>query len=393
MDAKELFLQQTTALLVRLKAAREAVETLDSKEGSREEASALFSNWTQGSIEELRRLRRSVAGGGLSKEEWASVEKEARSISRSCDEILPYLLSERLRMEQADDGVLDLGDGLLREVGTAVGSGWDRFVVFDAKAHFRSDSRVIRIPFPQRGVWELPVALHEFGHFVERGWQDAFRNQPSEQLQRKHREPLRTAPADGEADLASAAIDRHLQEYFADGFATYVGGPAFPWVCVVLDFHPTSLSVDVDGSTHPSYAKRVLLMHEILKRIGEGDHDAMRMATSLHDTWMSGLRSVGIAQPVTDEAQAALEDLADSMIEIFETNRIQAARFRSWHRTVAISKALALDAPPFEPQDGDSIVDVLAAAWWRRLCEPDEPLNDQGAVAACFGILAMREKA
>jgi hypothetical protein len=128
---------------------------------------------------------------------------------------------------------------------------------------------IIRIRYPLSAVWDIPIAVHEFGHFISRRIQQKradgstflpFEVQKAAVLEQKQAErPDAAQPAAANAQSpAQRAIDWpiYMDELFADILATYAIGPAFAFSAVMLRFDPLTSTVHEDGK-HPPYADRV----------------------------------------------------------------------------------------------------------------------------------------
>jgi hypothetical protein len=151
---------------------------------------------------------------------------------------------------------------------------------------------VIRVRFPETSVWNLPVVAHEFGHFV------APELETREQV-RGAIHPVREAlDREGKGSLIQRA---HMEELFADLFATYVLGPAYACTCILLRWNAGTAYKDREK--HPSIAKRVDWILKVLERMNEnesgGEPTFWRIAKELRKSWDESLRVAG--QPATLE--------------------------------------------------------------------------------------------
>ena len=93
-------------------------------------------------------------------------------------------------------------------------------------------SDVIRVRFPGGSVWDLPIAVHELGHFA------AGRLRPD----RRSRTSVEDIIARERAD--KRYLGYFADELFADTFATFVAGPSYAYTCMTTRFTPQSAYED-----------------------------------------------------------------------------------------------------------------------------------------------------
>jgi hypothetical protein len=126
---------------------------------------------------------------------------------------------------------------------------------------------VIRIPWDRDHPWQA-VFLHEVAHNLQadmRIWQ--------ENRQAVARRVLRFS---GDPFIAST-YGRWHKEIFADLAAILLGGPAAAWGMAEFLAHPSPRTLTYrPGSAHPTGYLRVLILAEMLRRLGFG-RDAVRL--------------------------------------------------------------------------------------------------------------------
>ncbi len=124
---------------------------------------------------------------------------------------------------------------------------------------------LIRIPWDRDNPWQ-GVFLHEVAHNLQADlgiWQE----NRAAVLSRV----LRTA---GDAALAQIYTLWH-KEIFADLTALLLGGPSAAWGLAIFLAHPVPRAVTFrPGSAHPTGYIRVLILAEMLRRMGFGDEAA-----------------------------------------------------------------------------------------------------------------------
>ena len=222
-----------------------------------------------------------------------------------CDELfaecLAFTEAVLVRGADLDDGLGRLADQLVEELRDAADAQWDR-LTFPADAEWvMTSSQMIRIRFADQSVWHLPVAAHEFGHVLGPQLQDPEWSLPS----RDRATPL----TDDEA---------HTHEAFADHYAVYAMGPAFPVACVFLKFDATA--AQQYHSTHPTAARRVYAMLSMLDCMG-GQHADVADVLRVH--WRDACGAAGEeALPEKAERQD-VEDAAEMDRAALEVDRPQ----------------------------------------------------------------------
>jgi hypothetical protein len=239
-------------------------------------------------------------------------------------------------------------------------------VVIPASTEFTGmATQVIRLKMPSDGIWALPVAVHEYGHFVASvlplredvaGMPKA--TIPVEQL-------LHESGAKGELPR----LYWHGHELFADALATVVTGPAHADYCLRYRFDP--VSAHEATPTHPAPARRMRLQLKVLDRLAQRDVSGLLAgdAKRLRTTW---------SQMLAATEQSA--DVApDGLLDPLETKLLKllfggSAKLSPIHYDCH-ALAIALSESGLEqPQPDLSVAHVLNAAWSaRRRIECDEP--------------------
>lgn len=143
--------------------------------------------------------------------------------------------------------------GIRREVLLSVASG----------ERFERTVGIIRMRFPDVTVWGLPILAHELGHMVA-GTLPA----PGQSSARPVEEYVSTE-AEMEAATTGAEpthVRHRLHELFADVYATYALGAAYPLAVMTLRARPDRFE---DATpTHPSWTRRMWTMVEALRELG-----------------------------------------------------------------------------------------------------------------------------
>ena len=226
-------------------------------------------------------------------------------------------------------------------------------VVPSALEFYGARADIVRLRVPDDGIWGLPVAVHEYGHFLAtrlRSRRIAADGLP-ETGQVVEDLLLRAA-----RDAARPVLYRMGHELFADALAVLVAGPAYAWYVFRHRFLPDRPRPDL----HPSWQRRAQVVRASLERLasGTGDPGLRTTATQAAEAWEHG-------DPAADDG---LDDLAAEVVAItFDDTELARIRYRS-HTPTAMAVA-RLQAPPGALPTLDGATDVAAvvnAAWLVR---------------------------
>lgn len=290
-------------------------------------------------------------------------------------DVLAYLAADAARRLGLDDGLTLVVEQWLDALSARLGIP-DVAVVIPASAEFTGlDSRVVRLKLPMHGTWGLPVALHEYGHFVA-----------SVLTRRERVDDLFTTVVPGEALLLTAGAEipqnqAHGHELFADAFAASVAGPAYVHYCMRYRFD-ADVAHEVTN-THPSLSRRVHLQLDVLDALA-AEHDPGAFLTAgagaLRAQWQERLAAAGTAvdppgAPEVDQLAAGILDfvLADDVLR-----RVRYRNHGCAH-TLAERGLADRPAPP-------SVWHLLNAAWLRRESVESRGLPVPATAAQVKGI-------
>ncbi|MEV4536355.1 hypothetical protein AB0J82_21450 [Asanoa sp. NPDC049518] len=211
---------------------------------------------------------------------------------------------------------------------------------------FERMAGLVRMRFPDVDVWGLPILVHELGHLVA----DAL-----------------PEPGDRNARPVLFHLDREddrlLGELFADVFATWALGPAYP--CAVMTLRARPDRFDDATRTHPSWDRRVWTMVAAMRRTAELVTDPLtaaghrRGADQIARLW-STVNGLGTQPPPRAERDAR------GLVDLLDRN----APARLSYDPLGSLDALVAALDAGTPAKG-SPVDVVAAAWRWRLAHPE----------------------
>jgi hypothetical protein len=283
--------------------------------------------------------------------QYVALARIQQTASTLFGEALALRLADSIR-GQLDNGLCQVADHLLKQFAQLVTLQIPQITTMAEAEFYGTASRVIRLRYPAKSIWDLPVLAHEFAHSFGPLWTTGCGNivHPRESFLRN--------PA-----LGSPAL---LDEYFSDLLATFILGPAYVCTCIVDRFIPT---IDRDGPKHPAHTKRawwILKGLELLSELVEDSEDRSDfrlICCELRQFWASCLGLAGV-EDLRDYEQQPLHLAANQLFSQFKTNLSLApyTNPRNAWRLVADFK---------EQNESDcsncNVRDILNAAWFMRL--------------------------
>ena len=228
---------------------------------------------------------------------------------------------------------------------------------------------LVRLRIPSQAVWELPICVHEFGHHVTRALGAA-------RSERSVKPPIELYIEDEaafEAQLSNSTLEvarSRLHELFADAYATYAVGPAYPIACITCRI-PADRVTRATAS-HPSWLRRVYLMAATL--------DAMSDTTGLERYRMAADRSVrplwrqltGGALPEEGMGQYLTEMARRIVTDLLRRHAANELLYAGGDQVMSITSMLAQSQDSAALPSGTAVTHVLNAAWVWRLEHGDD---------------------
>ena len=306
--------------------------------------------------------RSTLKNGQLSEGSWVLLHAHEEESSTLFGECLAFLQAARARGHDVDADLCEIADALLDEfAGSLTNINWNRFTVLATEEFFLDLAQIIRLRFPFPGIWNLPVAAHEFGHFVA-GRLNVARPNGSHSLPfQEYKEGFRNQYTDRGPEWMF-----YLEEYFADVFATFALGPAYACTCLFLRFDLVTAHSENDKK-HPSYAKRAYAILQALRRMGL-ENDVARLtdvANRLADLWNEALISARKSTTVPEQDFVAL--LVSTFYEMLKSGA-PGARFNRWDNARRECTWVETGNLPDGINPSDlRISDLLNAAWLCRM--------------------------
>jgi hypothetical protein len=371
MDAKTLLAMRIQTLLQEVWRSEQAINADQLDATLRRRVQARFSHRFNQQRKALKQLETELATGVPLDTCWATlrgIEDACQSLFRECLAIVQGLL---VRGASLDNGLCEIGDALLQDLGHGADLHWGRFTILAESESIVELGSIVRLRFPEVSIWSLPVAAHEYGHFVGPRLEVQDPGQPS-------RHPFQDFLEQIREDDPRYYYYGH--EFFADLFATYALGPSFACCCILLRFDPVTASTEY--STHPSAAQRVYWLLSVLRAMDEQDPflSFSGIIKDLENWWSATLAASGqsAGSLVSPDASSRLDSWRDELFAMVEDHLPPGTRYGGWPQAMR----LAADWTPGEdwvPQlaPEDTIADILNAAW---LCRTREGGNTDHAV-------------
>lgn len=387
MNERALLLAKIDALVQQLNWAESSLKNAKVEPRFGDAASVGFAVLLDERRKELSHLRKSIP----QTDSYAGSWQQLRSVSDSCREFfketLEFLGGAMLRNLHAGNDICDIADALLERLSKKTEIKWERVTLL-AESHFFTESTgLIRLPFPDYGIWNLPISVHELGHFIGPRISDRKGGFPFQTrlaaIEEKHQEEQ------GSEEEMAQEIS-HLREFFSDLFAVYALGPAYACSGILLSWDPQDDTACQDGETHPSHAKRV---HFILRALNEmskaTDEDPYHnFACNLGKLWQRNLKSAGRVTCLDEESIPPLNYLLLELYPIVDQFR-PTLRYAGWKRAMELSFEFPLKNKIAEVLARKyEIPDVLNAVWLWRLRQKTENKNlvhkvNREAIALC----------
>jgi hypothetical protein len=341
------------------------------------------------SIEALRNRLREAEGKDEADTElevinaWAEYGKVLQESQDLFGEFLEFIGGLAFRSRRLDERICNVADELIQSCSKdTIGDTWQSVTVpAPREAIKKTLAAIIRLRFPERTVWTLPFAAHEFGHVL----MDEDRD-----LQRFVDKHARTWRAQGVRfgrgrgrPMSMAHAQDYLDELLADAFATYYMGPAYAAAAVHLRFDPTT--AQREDEEHPSDLKRARVVLSMLERMNRDVpmKPYGNVLDRLRDDWDTVSRRSGVPRLGPTE-EDRLNELAEAAHAEFTRVLRSSAEYpaaghggwlvavtwqEQWHQKVTRRQTLSV---PDDVNRTSKLRDALNAAWMFRILHPAE---------------------
>lgn len=376
MDERSILMAQIQALMDELNHVKKALDEAPVDPNLRERMRSKFDFDLQilEKYDSLKNLQADVEQDQPLATCWSlfvPIRQDCVPLFREC---LAFIQGAMTRRTGLDGGLCRIADALLDNLGRRAGISWEFFTILAEGESYADMAQIIRLRFPEVSIWNLPIACHEFGHYV------------AKEL-KKRRQYDGTYYFPFQELLDSDPQNAHfLHEHFADLFATYTVGPAYACTCILLRFDPyTAYS---DEPRHPSYAKRVHFILKALEKMNGEERPYSDIIEHLRSMWQKSLVAADQPDHLNDDNIGQLNILLEDMYALIEPS-LSKAKYTSWFRAQSLSYDLLLERDAAQLlRVEDRISDVFNAAWICRIRHWKENSQiSQKALKLCHEII------
>src|SRR5262249_44677181 len=151
---------------------------------------------------------------------WGELSQLMRDAAPVFDECLAFVQGSWARRHDLDEGLCTMADDLLEDLAYRSDIGWTRFTLLATSEFYRDTADIIRIAYPDVSFWSLPLAAHEFGHYIGPELVDTRSGRREYPLQTRLKEADAALPAQQKVGVQTKSAHtkkwQHLQEHFAD---------------------------------------------------------------------------------------------------------------------------------------------------------------------------------
>lgn len=318
------------------------------------------------------------AGGDDLGPAWRSLRSARQDNLGLLRQYLAFLQGALMRSAGLDGGVCALADHLLGELRAKTDLRWSRLTILAEGELLEVSTEIIKLRFPQVGIWRLPLMAHEFGHVVVGQLEVA---DPGGLTASK---PLQLFVDRSE----DRGLKLRLRELCSDVFAVYAMGPAFACNAILLEFDPSSSDEERSDAAHPSDSKRAEVILNALRRLDDPrdrfNKPMANIADGLAELWRMGRLNAEKTEELGQEAQGELEVWLELVWSALSEGLPTAVYdSRSFARAQRLEQVLSAGhGNPAVVADGDGLVEVLNAAWLARLSGRHAAVDDLGHRAA-----------
>lgn len=366
--------------------------------------------------DELKQIKSDISVDGASPHTWKQLGRSGRRCGELFRECLGFLGSAMIRSEiitsqgskpvirAKKDEICEIADALLCELNKALPEtiNWRGVTLLAEGNFFTETTGLIRLPFPDYGIWNLPISAHELGHYVGPRMLDGHGASPYHSLldEKKTENSLKETTARLSEEELEQELS-HVKEFFSDLFAVYALGPAYVCSCMLLRFNPGDDEVACeDSKTHPSYAKRVQFILDVLEQMDKSEQSTKycKIRATLKESWEKNLKVAG-REPCLDKSDIDRLKFLLSTLYPMVNDYLSTIKYQGWLRALELRDEFMADKDPARLLGPDhTLADVLNAAWLWRLLQDKESdyLVQQGHVRAtelCREIIRRRASA
>ncbi|MFD0273124.1 hypothetical protein ACFVHB_04310 [Kitasatospora sp. NPDC127111] len=310
---------------------------------------------------------------------WADLAAEQDKLTPVKRELLAFVQGLLMQRSVLERDFVEATTRLLDDLTIRSGIKRDVLLSVDVSEFLAPSTSMMRFRFTDTTVWALPSMVHELGHHAANHL--LAETKPEYLYSRPVVAHLGTA-AVAERDVSDVTEKKArdwLNELFADVYATYALGPAYPLSVIALRAVPDGF--DDDLGTHPSWNRRVVTMlgalHEMSERPSSTDQNA-RFALFADSVVEPLWRSTG-AEPLPPDDPAAQQSAEQGrdMVRKLAANTPADLLYPIGADVDRLATGLA--EQPAGPPDGTTPAQVVGAAWlwWLNHWNAGRWLTDQ----------------
>lgn len=274
-------------------------------------------------------------------------------------EVQAYVQGVLYRRAGLDNGVGAIAHRMLNDIAARAGVGRQVLIAVGEAEFIVHPFSMIRMRQRDATVWRLPILVHELGHHIAHNLRDA------------DFAAFNQFPVSRYLKYAASPAFEHRHELFADVFATYVLGGAYP-TCAIIQQARLDQGFHDHDVTHPSWPARVHTMLSALRamsRIESADQTAGAFAVmadqDIAPMWAALIADYSDRSTApTHEDLQTLQKLSEELISLLVEHAPARLRFQLGP-AYELYESLTSRQPVAAP-DGTTIAQVLDAAWrWR----------------------------
>jgi hypothetical protein len=297
-------------------------------------------------------------------------------------EFLEFIGGLAFRSRELDERICNVADELIQNCSRdTIGDPWQSVTVpAREEAVSKTLAAIIRLRFPERTIWTVPFAAHEFGHVLMEECD------PLKKIIDEYApvwRDLRVRFGGSGRIMSKARARAYLGELLADAFATYYMGPAYPAAAIHLRFDPTTALRE--DEEHPSDLRRAYVILSMLEQMNKklGLLPYREILNRLRSDWAALCRRNGHPK-LESSHETRLDDLVATAYGTFGTALLPAAEYplsgysgwsvasgwqARWQQEAEANGPLSL---PDGVTKTSRLRDALNAAWVFRIMHPAE---------------------
>jgi hypothetical protein len=327
-------------------------------------------------------LFKAVPQHPITSDHWRRLDEARETVDLIGREVLAYVECRLLAEMELDGGAAAAAERLVASLTNRAGI--DRPALLGTGDVECIDHTASVVHFRPLGttVWQLPVIAHELGHHVAASLAD----RELASIRPVQVWVAKTSQKESdESGVDFRQAGAWLHELFADVFATYALGTAYP--LSVMAIRVPYDRVAVVSKTHPPWSRRVATMIAALGAMSRLDVDQTNANTYRESCrWLAARwASLSPAQPGLDTTADRVRADATEMVELLAKHALPRLCYDVTGPVDRLREEL--DVPDVPPPPGATPAHILNAAWTWRLgpggTDAGDPTVSARALARC----------